>query len=116
VTHQNVIIRTSSIKPNGRHEFEHAQKMDGCVYECIKSMKRRIDEDPATPVSILYEQEVKKFRRENGTAGLVPVHSKKKGALLNPPKRFRRFLKGSKCVQRSKKRLKKYCTELKKVV
>jgi hypothetical protein len=73
VTHQNVIIRTSSIKPDGRHEFEHDQKMDGCVYECIKSMKRRIDEDPATPVSILYEQEVKKFRRENGTAGLVPV-------------------------------------------
>ncbi len=26
VMHQNLIIRTSSIKPDGRHEFEHDQK------------------------------------------------------------------------------------------
>jgi hypothetical protein len=59
------------------------KKIHGHVYECIKSMKPRIEKDPATPVSILYEQEVKKFRRENGTARLVPEFDRVRSCLHN---------------------------------
>ncbi|CAF5027825.1 unnamed protein product [Rotaria sp. Silwood1] len=51
------------------------------VYECIKSIKRRIEEEPTAPVSLLYDQQVKKFRRENGTAAEVPVFDRIKSSL-----------------------------------
>jgi len=51
---EGLVVKTSSIKPDGSHEFQHQQKMDVNGYQCIRSIKRRIDEDPATPVSLLY--------------------------------------------------------------
>ena len=51
----------------------HPPKMDLKVYECIRSIKRRIEEEPTAPVSLVYDQQVKKFRRENASAGAVPI-------------------------------------------
>ncbi|CAF4340244.1 unnamed protein product, partial [Rotaria sordida] len=51
------------------------------VYECIRSIKRRIEEEPTAPVSLLYDQQVKKFRRENGSAGSVPIFDRVKSSL-----------------------------------
>ncbi|CAF1335422.1 unnamed protein product [Rotaria sordida] len=79
--HEGLIVKTSSIKSDGSHEFQHQRKLDANVYECIRSIKRRIDEDPGSPVSVLYEQQVKKFRRENGAAGSVPVFDRVKSSL-----------------------------------
>ncbi|CAF3421432.1 unnamed protein product [Rotaria sp. Silwood1] len=81
VMREGLIVKTSSIKSDGSHEFQHQRKLDANVYECIRSIKRRIDEDPATPVSVLYEQQVKKFRRENGAAGSVPVFDRVRSCL-----------------------------------
>ena len=39
--------------------------MDLKVYECIRSIKRRIEEEATAPVSLLYDQQVKKFRGES---------------------------------------------------
>ncbi|CAF2092695.1 unnamed protein product [Rotaria magnacalcarata] len=75
------IVKTSSIKPDGSHEFEHQPKMSLDIYECIKSIKRRIEEEPTAPVSLLYDQQVKKFRRENGTAASIPVFDRVKSSL-----------------------------------
>ncbi|CAF4965504.1 unnamed protein product [Rotaria magnacalcarata] len=75
------IVKTSSIKPDGSHEFEHQPKMSLDIYECIKSIKRRIEEEPTAPVSLLYDKQVKKFRRENGTAASIPVFDRVKSSL-----------------------------------
>ncbi|CAF3513907.1 unnamed protein product [Rotaria socialis] len=75
------IVKTSSIKPDGSHEFEHQPKMSLDIYECIKSIKRRIEEEPTAAVSLLYDQQVKKFRRENGTAASIPVFDRVKSSL-----------------------------------
>ena len=56
-----------------------------CPSACIRafnpSIKQRIEEEPTASVSILYEQEVKQFRRENGNAGTVPVFDRIKSSL-----------------------------------
>lgn len=44
-------------------------------------MKRRIEEKPTARVSILYDQQVKKFRRDNGSAGAVPVFDRVKSSI-----------------------------------
>jgi hypothetical protein len=75
------IIKTFSIKSDGSPEFEHQEKMGINTYECIRSVKRRIDEEPTAPVSSLYEQEVKKFRRENGSAAMIPIFDRAKSSL-----------------------------------
>ncbi|CAF1550466.1 unnamed protein product, partial [Rotaria sordida] len=66
---------------DGNHEFEHPQKMALNVYECITSIKRKIEEEPTAPVSLLYDQQVKKFRKENGSAAAVPVFDRIKSSL-----------------------------------
>ncbi|CAF4228058.1 unnamed protein product, partial [Rotaria sordida] len=80
-TREDSIVKTSSIKSDGTHEFQHPPKMDLKVYECIRSIKRRIEEEPTAPVSLLYEQQVKKFRRENGSAGSVSIFDRVKSSL-----------------------------------
>ena len=75
------IVKTTSVKPDGSHEYDHEAKMSFNVYSCIQSIKLRIEEEPTAPVSILYEQEVNKFRRENGNAGEVPVFDRIKSSL-----------------------------------
>ena len=49
--------------------------MDLKVYECIRSIKRRIEEEATAPVSLLYDEQVKKFRGENGSADFDGVKS-----------------------------------------
>ncbi len=63
IIREGSIIKTSfsSIKQNGSHEYQHQPKMSLDVYECIRSIKHRI-EDPTVPVSLLYDQQVKEFR------------------------------------------------------
>ena len=80
-THEDSIVKTSSIKPDGTHDFQHPPKMDLKVYERIRSIKRRIEEELTAPVSLLYDQQVKKFRRENGSAGAVPIFDSVKSSL-----------------------------------
>ena len=75
------IIKTSSIKSDGSHEYEHEPRMSLNVYECIKSIKRRIEEEPTAPVSLLYDQQVKKFRSENGSAATIPVFTSDQSCL-----------------------------------
>jgi hypothetical protein len=64
IIREGSIIKTSfsSIKQNGSHEYQHQPKMSLDVYECIRSIKRRIEEEPTVPVSLLYDQQVKEFR------------------------------------------------------
>ncbi|CAF3066795.1 unnamed protein product [Rotaria sp. Silwood2] len=78
---ESSIVKTSSIKPNGSHEFEHQAKMSLEVYECIKSIKRRIEEEPTVPVTLLYDQQVKKFRRDDGSTASIPVFDRVKSSL-----------------------------------
>ena len=80
-TRECSIIKTSSIKSDGSHEYEHEPKLFLNVYECIKSIKRRIEEEPTAPVSLLYNQQVKKFRPENGSATATPVFTSVKFSL-----------------------------------
>ena len=79
--HEGLVIKMSSIRSDGSHKFQHQQKMDVNVYECIRSLNRRIDKDPVTPVPLLYDQVVKKFKRENGTTGSVPMFDRVKSSL-----------------------------------
>ncbi|CAF0795920.1 unnamed protein product [Rotaria sordida] len=79
--HEGAIIKTSLIKADGNHEFEHPQKMALNVYECITSIKRKIEEEPTATVSLLYDQQVNKFRKENGSAAAVPVFDRIKSSL-----------------------------------
>ncbi|CAF1227190.1 unnamed protein product [Rotaria sordida] len=51
------------------------------VYECIRSIKPRIEEEPTATVALLYDQQVKKFRRENGAADSIPVFDRVKSSL-----------------------------------
>ena len=55
--------------------------MESKLYECIRSIKRRIEEGPTAPVSLLYDQQVKKFRCENGSAGAIPIFDRVKSSL-----------------------------------
>ena len=80
-TREYSIVKASSIKLDGTHDFQHPPKMDLKVYECISSIKRRIEEEPTAPVSLLYDQQVKKFRRENGSADAVPIFDRVKSSL-----------------------------------
>ncbi|CAF2566055.1 unnamed protein product [Rotaria sp. Silwood2] len=50
-TNECSILKTSSMKSDGRHDYEHSEKMSLHVYECMKSIKRRIEEEPTAPVS-----------------------------------------------------------------
>ncbi|CAF0831523.1 unnamed protein product [Rotaria sordida] len=75
------IVKTWLIKADGNHEFEHQEKMSLNVYECIKSIKRRIEEEPIAPVPLLYYQQVKKFRQENDSGAAVPVFDRVKSSL-----------------------------------
>ena len=72
-TREYSIIKTSSIKSDASHEYEHEPKTSLNVYECIKSIKRRIEEELTALVSLLYDQQVKEFRRENNSAAAISV-------------------------------------------
>ena len=72
-TREYSIIKTSFITSDGSDEYEHEPKMSLNVYECIKPIKRRIEEEPTVPVSLLYDQQVKEFRRENISAAAISV-------------------------------------------
>jgi hypothetical protein len=37
--HEGSIVKTSSIKPDGSHEFLHQEKLAVNIYQCIISMK-----------------------------------------------------------------------------
>jgi hypothetical protein len=78
-TNEYSIVKTSSIKSDGSHEYEHPAKMSLNVYECIKSIKRRIEEEPTTPVSLLYDQQVKSL--DVIVAAAVPVFDRVKSSL-----------------------------------
>jgi hypothetical protein len=80
-THESSIVKSSYIKSDENHEYEHPAKMSLNVYECIKSIKRRIEEEPTAPVSLLYDQQVKKFRRDNDSAAAVPIFDRVKSSL-----------------------------------
>lgn len=80
-TLESSVVKITSIKPDGSHEYEHEPKRSFNVYNCIQSIKQRIDEEPTAPVSLLYDQAVKKFRREHGNAGTVSVFDRVKSAL-----------------------------------
>ena len=82
-TQQSSIATTKGIQPDGSHDYQHEPKMSFSVYECLQSIKQKVDKEPTAPVSILYEQEVKKFRREHGNAGAVPVYDRVKSSLYD---------------------------------
>jgi hypothetical protein len=48
---------------------------------CNKSIKRRIEEELTAPVSLLYDQQVNKFRHDNGSAAAVPIFDRVKSSL-----------------------------------
>ena len=80
-TQESSIVKTTGIKADGSHDYEHQPKMSFNVYACVQSIKKRIDQEPTAPVSMLYDQEVKKFRRDHGNAGAVPVFDRIKSSL-----------------------------------
>ncbi|CAF4524225.1 unnamed protein product [Didymodactylos carnosus] len=51
----------------------HDAKLPENVLNCVSSIKKRILEEPTTPIPQIYDQQVKKFRRDNGSAATVPV-------------------------------------------
>ncbi|CAF1015385.1 unnamed protein product [Didymodactylos carnosus] len=69
----NAMIGSYCIADNGAHSPVHDPKLSENVVACIKSIKRRIMTEPTAPIPQIYDQHVKKFRRENGTAAFVPV-------------------------------------------
>ncbi|CAF1540199.1 unnamed protein product [Adineta ricciae] len=80
-TQESSIIKMKYINPDGTHDYEHPPKMSFNVYECIQSIKQRIDKEPTAPVSMLYDEQVKKFRRDYGNAGAIPVFDRVKSSL-----------------------------------
>ena len=81
-TTERSIVKTTSIKPDGSHEYDHEAKIFFNVYLCIQSIKQSVEEEPNVPVSTLYEEEVNIFRRKNGNVGAVPVFSLVKSFLF----------------------------------
>ena len=81
ITLEDSIVKTSSIEQDGTHDFQHPPKIDLKVYECIRSIKRRIEEESTAPVSLLYDQQVKKFSHENGSADAVLIFDRVKSSL-----------------------------------
>ena len=53
---ESSIVKTSCIKSDGNHAFEYPAKMSSELYESIKSIKRRIEEEPTVPTTLLYDQ------------------------------------------------------------
>ncbi|CAF4422397.1 unnamed protein product, partial [Didymodactylos carnosus] len=69
----DVIIGSSGIDDNGTHYPMHDPKLPENVLSCVSSIKKRILEEPTTPIPQIYDQQVKKFRRDKGSAATVPV-------------------------------------------
>ena len=80
-TRECSIIKTSYIKSDGNHEYEHEPKISLNVYKCIISVKRQIEEELIAPISLLYDQQVKKFRRKNASVAEIPVFTSVKSSL-----------------------------------
>ena len=79
--HEGIIVKTSFIKADGKYECRYSEKMFLHVYERIKALKRKIEEEFTPPVSLLYDQEAKKFRGENGSAAAILVFARVKSSL-----------------------------------
>ncbi|CAF1151635.1 unnamed protein product, partial [Didymodactylos carnosus] len=75
------IIGSSGIDNEGAHYPQHEAKLSTNVYECIKAIKRQIVEEPTTPVTQVYNEQVKKFRRENGSAATISIFDTIKSSL-----------------------------------
>ncbi|UJR17465.1 hypothetical protein I4U23_004360 [Adineta vaga] len=45
-TQKSSIIKMKYINPDGTHDYQHPPKMSFNVYECIQSIKQRIDKEP----------------------------------------------------------------------
>ncbi|CAF3764873.1 unnamed protein product [Rotaria magnacalcarata] len=75
VLKNNLIIKTNGETHN------HDPKLAENVQTAFSRLKRRMLDDVDQPVTKVYEEEVKRFRRENGTAGPVPVFGAWKSAL-----------------------------------
>ncbi|CAF1077092.1 unnamed protein product [Didymodactylos carnosus] len=65
--------KCSGIDDNDTHYPMHDPKLLVNVLNCVNSIKKRVLEEPTTPIPQIYDQQVKKFRRENGSAATVPV-------------------------------------------
>lgn len=54
-TQESSIDKTTGIKADGSHDYEHQPKMSFNVYACGQSIKQKIDQQPTAPVSMLYD-------------------------------------------------------------
>ncbi|CAF1564340.1 unnamed protein product [Didymodactylos carnosus] len=70
------------IKSNGTTD-NHDPKLPENVQAVLSGLKRRVLTDINEPIGKIYEEEVKKFRRDNGSAGLIPIYSTWKTTLYN---------------------------------
>jgi hypothetical protein len=77
------IVKSFGVKSDGSHDVEHAPKCSIEVHECITSIKQRIENEPTTPIPLLYDEQVKKFRRNYGSAATVPIFNHVKTALYD---------------------------------
>ncbi|CAF0968541.1 unnamed protein product [Rotaria magnacalcarata] len=73
----NVIIKSNAENHN------REPKLPENVQAVFCGLKRRVLDDVDQPISKIYEEEVKKFRRENGTTGPVPVFQAWKSTLYS---------------------------------
>ncbi|CAF1545159.1 unnamed protein product [Rotaria sordida] len=78
----DVILKTNG----GNHN--HDPKLPENVQAVLCGLKRRVLTDIDQPVTKIYEDEVKKFRRENGTAGPIPVFEAWKTTLYSIRKKI----------------------------
>ncbi|CAF4988278.1 unnamed protein product [Rotaria sp. Silwood1] len=76
-----ILYKFGSAFPEYRIDFKRSAANVGTssdaqsenVQTAFSRLKRRMLDDVDQPVTKVYEEEVKRFRRENGTAGPFPV-------------------------------------------
>ncbi|CAF1419324.1 unnamed protein product, partial [Rotaria sordida] len=78
----SLIDKQTNLGVNGENH-NHDPKLPENVQTVLVGLKRRVLSDIEKPIPTIYDEEVKKFRRENGSAATIPVFDSWKSTLYS---------------------------------
>ncbi|CAF0844282.1 unnamed protein product [Didymodactylos carnosus] len=80
-TKDDAIIGASGIDNHEVHYPQDEARLPPNVYDCIGAINRQIVEEQTTLVAQVYNEQVKKFRSEHGSADTIPIFGTIKSSL-----------------------------------